>query len=111
MPTDKKGRSVQVNNPPGGLPAVYANHVAFGATAFDVRLIFGQITDASAEQVTIDQAVLVTLSWAQAKILDGVLQANIKAYEEFNGEIKLPKIQPNALQMPDGFIKRVGEDE
>jgi hypothetical protein len=106
MAEDKAQRKVELNNPAGGLPAIYANHVAAGMTAFDMRLIFGQITDANPEKVTIDQAVMVTMSWPEIKILHAMLEANIEAFEELNGEIILPQIPPNTLPVPEGLIKR-----
>lgn|SRR5487761_4344 len=97
MPPEKTTTAVgpstpQIENisPADGLPLVYANNVAIGNTAFDLRMIFGEIGDATPSKITVYQKVQVTMSWLQAKILLEFLGRYIKGYEEKNGEMFLP---------------------
>jgi len=79
--------------PPEGILRVYSNNVQMATTSFDVRIIFGQIGEVLEEnKIVVDQAVQVTMTWLEAKILADFLQANIKAHEELNGApIAVPK--------------------
>lgn len=71
----------------------YANIVNFGATAWDVRLLFGQVIKRG-EQEEFEPRVAVTIPWLQAKVMSAYLQLNIFAYEKMSGKIDVP---PNLL--------------
>ena len=89
--TPKPQKKVEYRVPPEGICRVYSNNIQLASTSFDVRVVFGQVGEVSDEKVTVDQLAQVTLSWAEAKILGEFLTANIKAFEDLNGPIRLPK--------------------
>ena len=96
------------------LPEFYANVVNFGGTAFDIRLVFGQIIKRE-EQEEFEPRVAITLPWLQAKALSIYLQLNLFAYEKVNGKIDipshlLPSIQPPSPDMTDPASKEVAEN-
>lgn len=101
-PTPAPQRKIEYVFPPNGVPNVYANNIAMGTTKFDVRMIFGEVRDISEAHIAIEQRVQVTMSWHEAKILADFLWANIKAYEELNGPLKLPQIPPKVIT-PDTY--------
>ena|ERR1700674_1770093 len=97
-------RPVEYRSPAGGLPHIYSNNVQLASTNFDVRVLFGQIAEVSNDKIIVDQHVQVTMTWLEAKLLADFLQANIKAHEDLNGPLKLPKnidkiIVPDTFQM------------
>ncbi len=69
---------------------VYANNVRFEMTAWDLRLIFGQLELMSEGKASIDWHTDVTLPWAQAKIMHLYLGMNLALYERENGKITVP---------------------
>lgn len=94
MPKGKDGqapqpqRRIEFVKPPTGTMYTYSNHIGIGHTAFDVRLIFGEITDVNDERAEITQRVQVTMSWLEAKALQEWLGTVVKQYEDYNGQIK-----------------------
>jgi hypothetical protein len=50
----------------------------------------------------VDQRVQVTMTWLEAKILADFMQTNIKAYEDLNGPLKLPK-NLDKIMVPETF--------
>ncbi|MGD0974820.1 MAG: DUF3467 domain-containing protein [Candidatus Korobacteraceae bacterium] len=80
-----------------GFPSVYSNNVAIGSTAFDVRIIFGEVLDTHGGELVIEQRVQVTMAWLEAKLLKDILTQRIDGYEKANGPIKLPGVstEPN----------------
>ncbi|MFZ0758460.1 MAG: DUF3467 domain-containing protein [Candidatus Sulfotelmatobacter sp.] len=106
MPDDeapKPQKKLEYRPPPGGyVPRFYSNNVQMATTSFDVRIVFGEVVEVSDERAIIEQQVQVTMTWLEAKILADFLQANIKAHEELNGPLKLPK-NPEKIIVPDTF--------
>ena len=100
--TTKPQRKIEYRVSPDGLVKVYSNNVQMATTSFDVRVLFGQVAEVSDEKLVIDQRVELTMTWLEAKILADFLQANIKSYEDLNGEIKLPKV-PDKIVIPETF--------
>lgn len=70
---------------------VYANHVIFGASYFDMTLIFGELTRTLDGDTITEERASVSMSWPQAKLLATYIAANVMAHELFNGTIKIPK--------------------
>ena len=79
-----------VPDPAHGLFTTYANNVQLGYTVYDLRLIFGELVEMTAEKVTIEQRVQVTISWLQAKVLSELLSRSIAECEEQNGGVRMP---------------------
>jgi hypothetical protein len=86
----KPTRPIEYRLPPQGLPSVYSNNVRMSTSNFDVRMVFGQSGEVEDGKIIVDQRVQVTMTWPQVKILADFLQANVKAFEDLNGPMKLP---------------------
>lgn len=100
--------------------AVYANNVNFEATAFDLKILFGELNQ-SFETLTVDQHTSVTMTWLEAKLLLHYLSVQLAAYEIGNGKIVVPQAilppepppptleqqneDPKALQVYETLIK------
>lgn len=91
--------------PKEGLHRAYANNLQAAQTIFDVRLIFGELINVTDDEIVIEQRVQITMSWAELKIVNDFLAQHIKAFEERNGPIEIPKgvanpSQPSGLEEP-----------
>jgi Protein of unknown function (DUF3467) len=69
-------------------PIVYSNIMGFSMTAFDISLVFGQVGEATPEEVKGIPQVKVLLSPEQATNLMKLLDISLKAYVEKHGEIR-----------------------
>lgn len=78
----------------------YANSVQVRVNLWDFFLLFGKLTQQSAETVDIQNFQGVYLSPQQAKALANVLQQNLQQYESTFGEIHL---EPQAPGVPNKF--------
>ncbi len=94
--TEPKQKRLEYITPPN-LPRVYANNIVAASTRFDLRILFGEIADSNDEAVTIQHCAQVTISWYEAKLLAEFLHANVRAFEELNGPLKLPNIPPKMV--------------
>lgn len=97
-------RTVEYVSPPEGLTRYYANNIAIGTSKFDVRIVFGEIRDVTPTNAIVDNRCQVTVAWAEAKLLADFILANVKAYEDLNGPLKLPKI-PEKVIVPSTFAE------
>ncbi len=68
--------------------SVYANNVMFESSAFDLRLIYGQIDQAAG---VVDQHTGVTIPWVVAKLGLHFLNTQVAAHEIVYGKIAIPK--------------------
>ena len=96
-------RKLELINPVGGLPLVYSNHLQFGQSAQDLRIVFGEITDANDQRVEVTRRVQVTIDWLQAKALKEYVSAFVDLYEKKNGSIKVEferVVNPTLPQIP-----------
>lgn len=84
--------------------SLYANNIQFEQSAFDLKLIFGEL-DQSQGKVRVEQHSSVTIPWAQAKLLMFYLQVNISLFELENGKIK---IRNDLLPQP---VRKLSEEE
>jgi hypothetical protein len=73
------------------LQTSYANSVSFEFSAWDLKLVFGQL-DQQSEKPLIERHTAVTIPWAVAKTLSYWLLANIAIYERNNGAIRVPPV-------------------
>ena len=76
---------------------VYANNVRFEMTAWDLRVLFGQLMPISEGKGQVDWHTDVTIPWAQAKLMHLYLGINLTLYERENGKITIP---PAVLPAP-----------
>ncbi len=70
--------------------ATYANNAFFEASAWDLKIIFGQL-DQSSGSIVVKQNVSVTIPWAQAKLALFWLRMQVEAMEVSTGKILLRK--------------------
>jgi Protein of unknown function (DUF3467) len=89
-----------------GIQYFYANNLSLGTTPFDVRIVFGEVIDISADKVVVEQRAQVAMSWLEAKVLGEFLRANVEAYEQKNGTLLVPDVG-NSLVVPD-MVKGMG---
>ena len=67
----------------------YANNVYYEVSAWDLKLIFGQL-DQSGGEVKVEQHTAITVPWPQIKLLTYWLRGHVEAYELSNGKIQMP---------------------
>lgn len=80
---------------------VYANNVRFEMTAWDLRLLFGQLMPISEGKGQVEWHTDVTIPWAQAKLMHLFLGINLTLYERENGKITVPpSVLPAAMTAP-----------
>ena len=68
--------------------STYANNAFFEGSAWDLKIIFGQL-DQSGDQPVIKQHLAVTVPWAQAKLALYYLRLQIEAMEIQSGKIAI----------------------
>jgi hypothetical protein len=100
--TPKPPKQIKYRVPPEGIFRSYCNNVAMASTGFDIRIYFGEVSEIEQDNVIVDQRVQVTMTWLEAKLLADFLQANVKAHEEMNGTLVLPK-NLEKIVVPDTF--------
>src|SRR5437867_6285025 len=82
---------------------VYANNTRFELSAWDLRILFGQLMPGGRGEV--DWHTDVTIPWAQAKLMHLYLGINLGLYELENGKIKIPPgVLPPVMQTPPSGI-------
>jgi hypothetical protein len=78
----------------------YANNFYLESSAWDLKIIFGQLDQSSTPNV-IKQNVAVTLPWAQAKLLLYYLRLHLAAEEVADGKIHIrPDLIPPEVSPP-----------
>ena len=79
---------------------VYANNARFEASAWDLKILFGQLEQHTGTP-TIDWRTAVTIPWSQAKILSYYLRLNLAFHEFQNGPISIPgRVVPPVYPAP-----------
>jgi hypothetical protein len=68
---------------------IYSNNVQFENSAWDMKLIFGQL-DQSHDPAIVEQNIAVTMAWAQAKIAAYYMFINLAIHQGQNGPIQVP---------------------
>ncbi len=80
----------------------YANSVQVRVNLWDFFLMFGTISQAAPDNVSIQNFQGIYISPPQAKALLNVLQQNVSQYETAFGEIRLEANHPGA---PGGVVQ------
>lgn len=75
--------------------SLYANNSALAISTYDFSLIFGEILGAEDGKLQVEQHTKITMSPLHAKVLAGVFSANVAAYEQQFGEIRIPSVAPS----------------
>ncbi len=71
-------------------PSTAANNVHFEASAWDLKILFGQLNQ-SENPATVDQHTAITLAWPEAKVAAYYLLVQLISYERENGTISVPR--------------------
>jgi hypothetical protein len=80
--------------------SAYANNFYLESSAWDLKIIFGQLDQSSTPNV-IKQNVAITLPWAQAKLLLYYLRIHVAAEEVADGKIHIrPDLIPPEVSPP-----------
>jgi hypothetical protein len=79
----------------------YANNVQFEASAWDLRLIFGQLDQSlSVEKDYIDQHTAMAIPWSHVKLMAYLLRVHVIMHEAKVGRV----------HVPGGLIYRMTDD-
>jgi hypothetical protein len=73
-----------------GFTTLYANNTQFEASAWDLKIIFGQLDQSKGVDAVIQQHTAMTLSWTHAKLMAYFLLANVIAQQARTGFISVP---------------------
>lgn len=91
--------------------SVYANNTYFESSAWDLKIIFGQLEQHTGK-ATVDWNTAVTLPWAYAKVLLYYLQVHLAVHESLDGQISIPRrVVPMLPELPPQEADRPGEKE
>jgi hypothetical protein len=107
MPDNKLQEAIKVTpdfRRSEGFISTYANNVLFETTVFDVKIVFGQITQPYGDKPFVEQRSAATLSWREAKIAALLLTMNVAMHENLFGALEIPE-----GNLPEGF-QRTPED-
>ena len=90
----------------------YSNQSAFGSTAFDFNMTFGEFKEVNTDtkQVTVEELVRIVMSPLHFKIFAFTCAQQLKLYEENFGEIHMPK-GGGAIAEVDGKQVAIPSDE
>jgi hypothetical protein len=92
--------------------SVYANNSFFEASAWDLKVIIGQLEQHTGE-AKIDWHTAVTMAWPAAKVFAYFLRLNIKIHELKQGAISVPKsVIPEIPLLPadaDETVRKIHE--
>ena len=78
----------------------YANSVQVKMSIWDFQLVFGTLTQDSAEEVNISNFQGIYISPQQAKALVSILAQNLAQYEQAFGKINLEQAAPGPVVLP-----------
>ena len=67
--------------------STYANNAYFESSAWDLKIIFGQLDQPIGDSAIIKQHIAVTVPWAQAKLALYYLRLHVEANEIYNRRI------------------------
>jgi hypothetical protein len=67
----------------------YANNVYFESSAWDLKIVFGQLEQPPGQPVVVTQHTAVTIPWAQAKLALYYLRIHVEGSELQNGKISI----------------------
>jgi hypothetical protein len=71
--------------------SLYANNVRYESSAWDVKIIFGQLDQSGgAGKTIVEQHTAVTVTWPNAKIMAYFLLANCLIQQSQTGPIQIP---------------------
>lgn len=69
--------------------SVYANNAYFESSAWDLKIVFGQLDQPVGQPAKIRQHIAITIPWTQAKLAVYYLRLHVEAIEIQNGKISI----------------------
>lgn len=69
--------------------SAYANNAYFESSAWDLKIVFGQLDQPTGKAPLIRQNIAITIPWAQAKLALYYLRLNVEVNELQNGKISI----------------------
>ncbi|HEY3929142.1 MAG TPA: DUF3467 domain-containing protein [Candidatus Koribacter sp.] len=98
-----KGLPIHVRQAPD-MRYTYANNVYFDTSAFDVKMMFGEMRRDSTS-VFIRQDTSVTMTWEEAKITAIYLALNVIGHEDTHGPLCLKEgVRPAAVSADEARL-------
>lgn len=83
----------------------YANNVYYEPSAWDLKLVFGQLDQQNGVRVV--QHTAITIPWPLAKLMVFWLRGQVEAHESIDGPIHVPPaVVPIELPPPTDEIKK-----
>ena len=86
--TDQPVAAPQYERTPNFI-STYANNAYFESSAWDLKIVFGQLDQPIGGSAIIKQHMAVTVPWAQAKLALYYLRLHVEANEIYNGKISI----------------------
>ena len=81
--------------------SLYANHVFFEPSVWDLKVVFGQLSQDEGRAI-IEQHTAITIPWPTAKLMSYFLNTQLLIHEGDNGRIQLPDgVLPPELEFPE----------
>jgi len=73
----------------------YANNAYYESSAWDLKIVFGQVDQPIGTPAIIRQTIAITIPWAQAKLLSYFVRLHVEANEIQNGKVSIrPDLVP-----------------
>jgi hypothetical protein len=81
------------------IPEIYSNYIITSWTMYDIRARIGQLIPSGQgpRDFVVEERAALTLSWAHAKAVAGLLAKLVGDYERANGEIPALKLPQESL--------------
>lgn len=85
----------------------YANNILYEASAWDLKLIFGQLDQRDTAHPKVELHTAITIPWPLVRLMIYWLRGQVEAHELANGRIQVPKgvIPPELPPMTDEIRK------
>ena len=84
--------------------AIYANNFQFEPSAWDLKVLFGQLEQHTGRSV-VDWHTAITIPWLQVKFVAYYLRVQAAWYEQQNGPLRAPSfVMPPEPKPPSGEL-------
>jgi hypothetical protein len=96
--------------------SAYANNTYFESSAWDLKIVFGQLDQPIGQPARIRQNIAITIPWTQAKLALYYLRLHVEANELLNGKVTIREdllppepTPPTEEQENDPHVKQMYE--
>src|ERR1044072_5079367 len=94
LPTKINEKELEYLKDYAAVPKHYANNTLVTTSLYDVKFVFGQIINQDGNKLMVDPEVMFFMSPQHAKVLVGMIERQLKVYEERNGPIPVNPDKP-----------------